>query len=88
MERIGVRELRQNASVYLRRVRQGERLEITDRGRAVAMLVPVVDDPWEDLVASGRVTAPEDPGDIADIEPLDDGWDASAELARLRRDER
>ncbi len=86
MDRIGVRELRQNASVYLRRVSQGERLEITDRGRPVAMLVPVVADPWEDLIASGRVTAPEDPGDIADIEPLDFGFDISAELARIREE--
>jgi prevent-host-death family protein len=86
MDRIGVRELRQNASLYLRRVSQGERLEITDRGRPVAMLVPVVADPWEDLIASGRVTAPEDPGDIADIEPLDVEFDISAELARIREE--
>jgi len=41
MEKIGVRELRQNASRYLRRVATGETLEVTDRGRAVARLVPI-----------------------------------------------
>jgi prevent-host-death family protein len=39
MERIGVRELRQQASAILRRVAAGETVEVTDRGRAVAVLV-------------------------------------------------
>ena len=38
---VGVRELRQNLSVYLRRVIRGETLEVTDRGRAVAILAPL-----------------------------------------------
>jgi prevent-host-death family protein len=40
MERVGIRELRQNLSVYLRRVEEGERFEVTDRGRPVAVLGP------------------------------------------------
>ncbi|WP_026455094.1 type II toxin-antitoxin system Phd/YefM family antitoxin [Saccharomonospora iraqiensis] len=40
MERIGVRELRQNASRYLARVRMGETVEVTDRGELVALLAP------------------------------------------------
>jgi len=46
MERIGVRELRQHASRYLARVAGGESLEVTDRGRPVARLVPIVGEPW------------------------------------------
>lgn len=38
---VGVRELRQNLSVYLRRVRAGESLEVTERGRPVALLTPL-----------------------------------------------
>ena len=38
---VGVRELRQNLSVYLARVERGETLEVTDRGRAVAVLAPI-----------------------------------------------
>ena len=38
---VGVRELRQNLSVYLRRIARGETLEVTDRGRAVAVLAPL-----------------------------------------------
>lgn len=40
MDTVGVRELRQNASVYLRRVAAGEHIAITDRGRIVAELRP------------------------------------------------
>jgi prevent-host-death family protein len=40
MASIGVRELRQRASELLRRVEQGEAIEVTDRGRPVAVLAP------------------------------------------------
>lgn len=57
MERIGVRELRQHASRYLDRVRAGETVEVTDRGRLVALLVPP--DPARSardrLIAQGRL---------------------------------
>ena len=38
--RVGVRELRQNLSRYLERVKEGETLTVTERGREVARLVP------------------------------------------------
>lgn len=40
MTRIGIRELRQNASHYLDKVKSGEVVEVTDRGKLVALLVP------------------------------------------------
>lgn len=40
MERIGVRELRQNASRYLALVKAGETVEVTERGELVALLAP------------------------------------------------
>jgi prevent-host-death family protein len=43
-ERAGVRELRQNLSKYLERVREGARFEVTERGKPVALLVPLGDD--------------------------------------------
>lgn len=43
MESIGVREIRQNASAYLRRVRAGETFQVTDRGTPVAVLVGTTD---------------------------------------------
>ena len=55
-DRVGVRELRQNLSVYLERVVAGERLAVTDRGRPVAMLIPLPPAATlvERLVAEGR----------------------------------
>ncbi len=40
MATVGVRELRQRASELLRRVERGETIEVTDRGRRVAILSP------------------------------------------------
>lgn len=56
--RVGVRELRQNLSVYLRRTLAGETLEVTDRGKPVALLTPLPElaDPIARLAAEGRVT--------------------------------
>jgi prevent-host-death family protein len=57
--RVGVRELRQNLSVYLRRVERGETLEVTERGRSVAVLAPLpVGEPstLDRLIAAGTVT--------------------------------
>lgn len=64
---VGVRELRQNLSVYLRRVKRGEALEVTERGHAVAVLAPLRRDatPLDRLVAAGVASAPE--GDLVEL---------------------
>jgi prevent-host-death family protein len=56
--RVGVRELRQNLSVYLRRTLAGETLEVTDRGQPVALLAPLPEraDVISRLAADGRIT--------------------------------
>lgn len=86
-----MRELRQHASRHLARVEAGESLEVTDRGRPVARLVPVTGDPWDDLIAQGLLT-PAAPGtDILDVVPVllpVDQPSGSEVLARLRTDER
>jgi prevent-host-death family protein len=90
MASVGVRELRQRASELLRRVADGESIEITDRGRAIAVLVPLPDDPLARLQAAGDLMPAE--GDLNDLPPplpLEPGSEApSSVLARLRRDER
>lgn len=55
---VGVRELRQNLSVYLERVAAGTVFRVTDRGRDVALLVPLPGHATtaQRLVASGRAT--------------------------------
>ena len=57
--RVGVRELRQNLSVYLDRVKDGEVLEVTEHGHAVALLTPLPRSTMstlDRLIADGRVT--------------------------------
>ena len=56
---VGVRELRQNLSVYLRRVKAGESVEVKERGQRVAVLAPVSAKAsvLDRLVAAGRATA-------------------------------
>jgi prevent-host-death family protein len=70
MDRIGVRELRQNLSVYLRRVRAGESLQVTERGQPVATLEPIVDpdDALTRLVARG-VPIRRGAGNLSDLAP-------------------
>ena len=91
MASVGVRELRQRASELLRRVEAGETIEVTDRGRPVALLTPVPEaGPLERLRAAGDVSVPA--GDLDDLPaplPLGPGQEApSVVLERLRRDER
>ena len=86
-----MRELRQRASELLRLVAGGETIEVTDRGRPVAVLAPVPGgSPLEQLRASGEITPAE--GDLDDLpEPLAmsaRNEPPSAVLDRLRRHER
>jgi prevent-host-death family protein len=56
---VGIAELRQNLSKYLRRVERGERLLVTDRNRPVAELGPPPSSGRLDqLIAEGRVLPP------------------------------
>jgi prevent-host-death family protein len=88
MQRIGVRELRQNASRYLARVASGEVVEVTQRGRLVARIVPAGGDAWADLVAAGEVIPASSKEDLLAEPPGNYGSGLSAELERLREDER
>src|SRR5690348_8414500 len=62
--RIGIRELRQEASVYVNLAEKGYTVDITNRGRLVAQLVPVREpgSPLERLIAAGIVEPAEEPG--------------------------
>lgn len=54
---MGVRELRQNLSVHLRRVKAGDILEVTERGVPVAQLaqLPPAGDAIARLAAAGLI---------------------------------
>ena len=90
MTSVGVRELRQRASELLRQVEQGETIEITDRGRPVAVLAPLPDPgPTERLRASGDLTPAATSDDLPDPLDVERGQRLPSEiLAQLRADER
>ncbi len=83
MEKIGVRELRQHASRYLARVAQGETIELTDCGRAVAPARSIAADGGRPG-GSGRSPRGPDTTDIAAEPPQDYGIGGSADLTLLR----
>lgn len=74
LARVGVRELRQNLSVYLRRIEVGETLEVTEHGRPVARLAPLPPQRMgvlDRLVSEGRAI-PGSGGNLADLGPPPD----------------
>jgi len=77
---IGVRELRQNASIYLDRVKKGERFVVTEWGHPVALLAPVTKMSLEDLIEAGFVSK--------GIIKLPNGVNATQLLLESRRNER
>lgn len=59
MRRVGIRQLKQNADALVRRVVAGETIEITERGRPVARMVPLPGRSMLDqMMADGRATRP------------------------------
>ena len=87
-DRVGIRELRQQASRLLKRVVAGESIEVTDHGRPIARIVPLRPRALDQLVLEGRASAPN--GDLlalADRLGLPgpaDGRAASEALTELR----
>ena len=59
MVEVGVKELKNGLSAYLRRVAHGEQVRVTMRGKPVADLVPASSSPPPDridaLIAAGRI---------------------------------
>ena len=91
MRTIGIRELRQHASRYLREVERGDTIEVTDRGRPIARLVPLSSDGgFEELAATGRLDLAI--GDALELgpplQPAPGKPLPGEELADIRSDER
>lgn len=93
MTTIGIRELRQHASRYIDLVKAGESVEVTERGKPVARLVPVKDgrSRLQQLIDEGLATPAAGDTPLWDIEPLPpvtEGPTLSEILLRMREDER
>jgi len=55
MKEVKVTELRQNLPAYLARVRQGERVRVTSRGKVIAELAPPAPSASESMAARSRL---------------------------------
>jgi prevent-host-death family protein len=89
VDQIPIRILNQNTADVLARVEHGETVEVTNRGRPIARIVPVTTDPLSDLVAAGVVV----PATITGPVPMpsvtaEAGSEAGALVSRLRDEER
>ena len=91
MERIGVRELRQHASLYLGRVKAGESIEVAERGKVVALLVPPDDKKsglLDQLIAEGKIRPPTAPWRLPSPITLPPGSPSASEILEELREER
>jgi prevent-host-death family protein len=88
METIGLRELNQNPSRAVARVRAGASIIVTDRGRPVLRLVPEIEDPstLERMISNGTVRPPADHGMPDVIPDLADGVARVSDLVIADRD--
>jgi len=86
MNTVGIAELRQNLSRYLRRIEQGERLLVTDRNRPVAELgpPPTTGAALDRLIAAGRVSRPLRRGLPGPLELTGDPYALSRALDEVR----
>ena len=83
---VGIAELRQNLSVYLRRVERGERLIVTDRNRPVAEIgpPPTAGSDLDRLIAEGRISRPRRRGLPAPLQLEGDPYALSRALDEIR----
>lgn len=88
METIGLRELNQNPSKAVARVRAGVSLVVTDRGRPVLRMVPEIEHPnaLHQMIAAGGARPPVESGMPDLIEDLAPGIDSLADLLVADRD--
>src|ERR1700743_2980364 len=70
-QRIGIRELRQHASVYVDLVERGYTVDITNRGRLVAQMIPVRDPQSrsERCIPGGVIERAENNAAVLDSDP-------------------
>ncbi len=74
MRKVNVTEFRQHLPGYLKQVRQGEPIQITQHGKVVARLVPEQETTDEARTRLKRWRRTARIGDV--IRPLDDAWEA------------
>jgi prevent-host-death family protein len=87
---VGLRELRHNTSEVLARVRRGETVDVTEYGRLIARIIPVLERApalvLDRLAAAGRLRPAVRPGFRPRMHPATGGDALGDALAALPRD--
>jgi prevent-host-death family protein len=87
MTTIPHRELRNQSSKILERVRNGETIDVTNNGEVAATLIPPAVSPFERLLLSGSVRrAASQPVDFQALRRVRSDTDSTEILAELRGD--
>ena len=90
--RVGIRELRQNLSIYVDRVKDGETLEVTEHGHPVAELGPLRQPSksvYQQMKEDGRIRSAKRPFKFPKRVKLPEGSETLSEtLLRMRDEER
>ena len=68
--RVGIRELKQNASAVVALAKEGNTVTITEHGKPAAILIPYPESQLEQLIAEGVVTPGTGSFDFSNIKPV------------------
>ncbi len=82
---VGIRELKNHLSRYLDLVRDGDELVVTDRGRAIARVVPLGDERVLDRLVADGVVTPARRSKQRATKPIDTMGSVSELVAEQRR---
>jgi prevent-host-death family protein len=74
MEKVGISTLRQNLSIFLKKVQKGQVITITSRGHEMARLVPVEDNREKSREILRELGKNASIGDI--LSPIYEDWEA------------
>jgi antitoxin (DNA-binding transcriptional repressor) of toxin-antitoxin stability system len=85
--KVGLRELGRETARVPALVKQGETIDVTDRGVTVARIVPAADDRYEQLVAAGIIRPASRPFSVDNLPaaiPAGTGLTSDEVLSELR----
>ncbi|MGD9622240.1 MAG: type II toxin-antitoxin system Phd/YefM family antitoxin [Mycolicibacterium sp.] len=90
MSEVSIRTLNQDTSKVLARVKAGEEITVTERGEAIARILPAAPSPLDALITTGRVqpATTRGPAPRPTIPMHGDDLDAGALLEQMRAEER
>ena len=74
MEKVGISTLRENLSIFLKKVQKGQVITITSRGHEMARLVPAEDKREKSRELLRKLGKNAFIGDI--LSPIDEEWEA------------